>query len=58
VKCVLCKKPIAPYEPGTLLLEDLDSPETSGAWHETCYKEYREDYKTADEILGEYKQND
>lgn len=55
MKCVLCEKTIAPYEPGTLLLDDPYEPSNSGAWHENCYKEYREDYKTADEIIQEMK---
>lgn len=51
--CKLCKAEIKPYQPGTVLVEgDEDS---TGMWHEDCYKQYREDYKTADEVIQEFQ---
>ena len=55
VKCKLCGKIIKPYQPGTVLVERFDEEdEGGGLWHEKCYKQYREDYKTADEVIKEY----
>lgn len=54
--CKLCEKSIVPYEPGTVLAEGDDS--VTGIWHEQCFKEYREDYKTADEIIAEVENED
>ena len=55
MKCNLCEIEIQPYEPGTVLVETVDDPiePSNGAWHEACYKQFREDYKTADEIIAE-----
>lgn len=47
MKCFVCGVEIEPYQPGTLLNSEL------GAAHEDCFKLYREDYKTADEIIAE-----
>ena len=55
MKCVLCEIDIQPYEPGTVLVETVDDElePSNGVWHETCYKQYREDYRTSDEIIAE-----
>ena len=55
MKCNRCEIEIQPYEPGTVLVETVDDPiePSNGAWHEACYKQFREDYKTADEIIAE-----
>lgn len=50
MKCKLCQQEIVPYQPGTVL---VDGGDATGSWHEECYKQYREDYKTADEIIAE-----
>lgn len=53
MQCKLCNEEIKPYQPGTVMVEDLDDTEATGIWHEECYKQYREDYKTADEVIKE-----
>jgi len=51
MKCKLCEVEIEPYQPGTVLVEADEA--STGVWHEACYKQYREDYVTADEVIAE-----
>lgn len=52
MKCFVCEVEIQPYQPGTLLNSE------HGAAHEACFKLFREDYKTADEIIAEAEAED
>lgn len=52
MKCFVCDVEIQPYQPGTLLNSE------HGAAHETCFKLFREDYKTADEVIAEAEAED
>lgn len=51
MKCKYCDIEIAPYQPGTVLVESI--VEGGFIAHEGCYKQDREDYRTADEIIAE-----
>jgi hypothetical protein len=57
MECELCKESVKPMQPGTVWVEGAD-PVADGVWHEACYKLYREDYKTADDIIAESKEED